>query len=379
QVNLGIYFMFIHECKRVDESLSIKFSNNKESHFSLFWLRDHSTDASSLNPDTLQRDVDTFSLPAVPELKEFQVINNGAQLCIQWLDADVVSEFDADFLFNMAFTPVKEPAYQLWANELQNQVPDFDFEQVTANDAAFLPVLESMERYGLVTFSGMPTDMEATKKLLNQVGYIRDTVFGSLWDFSNNGAHSDSAYTSVGIGLHTDSTYTLDPPGLQLLHCLAFDGEGAFNQFADGFKVAQTIKNEDPAAYEILTKIKVPAHYIEPGIQLIGQHEVVREDINGQFEQICFNNFDRSPFMLSASEQKAFYHAYGLFQRLINDPKFQVSFQLQPGRAVWFDNWRVLHARTAFSGFRHLAGGYTNREDYISKKLTLKGKTPWQE
>ncbi len=375
--------MFIHRCERMDENLSIHFSDKKEALFSLFWLRDHSTDAASLNPNTLQRDVETFSLPTVPELKQVQIINDGTQLQIHWLVDGVIdevtSEFDADFLFNMAFTPVNEPAYQLWDNDLQGKAPDFDFAEVTKTEAAFLPVLDSIEKYGLVTFSGVPTDMKATKKLLNQISYIRDTVFGSLWDFSNNGAHSDSAYTSVGIGLHTDSTYTLDPPGLQLLHCLAFDGEGAFNQFADGFKVAQTIKNVDPDAYETLKRIKVPAHYIEPGIQLKGQHEVVREDNNGQFEQICFNNFDRSPFMLSAKEQKAFYHAYGMFQRLINDPKFQVSLQLQPGRAVWFDNWRVLHARTAFSGFRHLAGGYTNREDYISKKLTLKEKTPWQE
>lgn len=370
--------MFINSCKRLDEGLSIEFSDTKEAHFSLFWLRDHSTDAASLNQTTLQRDVETFSLPSAPEVRQILVLNNGETLQIHWLDDEVITEFDADFLFNMAFPPTNEPEYQLWGNELQDKAPDFDFNKVTKSEAAFLPVLESMEKYGLVTFSGMPSNMDATKKLLNQIGYIRETVFGGLWDFSNNEAHSDSAYTSVGIGLHTDGTYTIDPPGLQLLHCLAFEGEGAFNQFSDGFKVAETIRKEDPVAYKTLTRIKVPAHYIEPGIQLKGLHEVVRENDNGDFEQVCFNNFDRSPFKLSASEEKAFYHAYGMFQRLINDPAFQIKMQLKPGRAVWFDNWRVLHARTAFSGFRHLAGGYTNREDYISKKLTLRKKTPWR-
>ncbi len=278
----------------------------------------------------------------------------------------------------MAFNPSHEPAYQLWAKDLQDNVPDFDFNEVTKSDASFLPVLDAIETFGVVTFFGMPNDMQATKKLLEQVGYIRETVFGGLWDFSNNEAHSDSAYTSVGIGLHTDGTYTIDPPGLQLLQCLAFDGEGAFNLFADGFKIAQTIKAEDPEGYQVLQQIKVPAHYLEPGIQLRAEHAVVRENSQGQFEQICFNNYDRSPFMLTAKEQQAFYRAYGRFQQLINDPDNQIRFQLQPGKAVWFDNWRVLHARTAFSGFRHLAGGYTNREDYISKLLTLRGQTPWQ-
>jgi trimethyllysine dioxygenase len=269
--------MFIHCCERVGESLSIHFSDKKLSDikitkFSLFWLRDHSTDVSSLDHITLQRNVDTFSLPEIPTLKQVKIVEAGTKLQLYWLDDDLICVFDAEFLFNMAFTSIEAPTYQLWGNDLQAKVPDFDFTQVTKTDTAFKPVLESMDKFGLVTFSGMPTDMAATKKLLNQIGYIRETVFGGLWDFSNNGAHSDSAYTSVGIGLHTDGTYTIDPPGLQLLHCLSFEGEGAFNQFVDGFKIAETIKKEDQQAYETLTKVKIPAHYIEAGIQLKGQH-----------------------------------------------------------------------------------------------------------
>jgi len=370
--------MVIHSCRCANDSISIEFSNKKIVQFSLFWLRDHSTDSASLNPNTLQRDLETFSLPTSPKIKQHQILDGGTTLRILWLADNVISEFDANFLYRMAFNSAKEPAYQLWGNDLQDKVLDFDLAEVTKSGADFLPVLDAIEKFGIVTFSGMSTDMQATKKLLDQVGYIRETVFGGLWNFSNNEAHSDSAYTNVGIGLHTDGTYTIDPPGLQLLHCLAFDGKGGFNQFSDGFKVAQTIKNEDPEAYQILTQVKVPAHYMETGIQLRAQHEVICEDSNGHFEKICFNNFDRSPFMLSTCEQKKFYGAYGRFQQLINDPEFQIAFQLQPGRAVWFDNWRVLHARSGFTGFRHLAGGYTNREDYLSKKLTLRGQSPWQ-
>lgn len=371
--------MVIKDCKKINDSLSIQFSNDQVSLFSLFWLRDHSTDCKSLNATTLQRDVETFALPASPGVRDYQVVDSGHKLQIRWSADDVISEYDAIFLHRMAFNEVKKPAYQLWGSDLQNNISDFNFFQVTSSEDDFLPVINAIEARGIVTFSDVPSDMNATKKLLEQVGYIRETVFGGLWNFSNNEAHSDSAYTSVGIGLHTDGTYAIDPPGLQLLHCLAFDGEGGFNQFCDGFKVAQAIKEQDPDAYRTLIQIKVPAHYIEKGVQLRAQHEVITEDDNGHFQQICFNNFDRSPFMLSDNEQQQFYKAYGLFQKLINDPAYQISFQLKPGRAVWFDNWRVLHARSGFSGFRHLAGGYTNREDYLSKKLTLRGESPWNE
>ncbi|NMP17954.1 trimethyllysine dioxygenase [Thalassotalea sp. Y01] len=371
--------MHIQRVERLNENLLVTFSDEQTGKFSLFWLRDHSTDATSLNTSTLQRDVETFALPDCPEVANVIIGDTGATLELHWQDDNVSSVFAADFLYQMAFNPVTPPTYEVWDSDLQDQVANFDFNDVTESSAGFLPVLDAIEKHGLVTFSGMPNDMQATKKLLEQVGYIRETVFGGLWDFSNNEAHSDSAYTSVGIGLHTDGTYTIDPPGLQLLHCLAFNGEGGFNQFADGFKVAQTIKDEDPEAYQLLTQIQVPAHYLEPGIQLRAEHCVVTENSQGQFKQICFNNYDRSPFMLAPAQQRAFYKAYGRFQQLINDPAFQVNFQLQPGRAVWFDNWRVMHARTAFSGFRHLAGGYTNREDFISKILTLREQTPWQQ
>jgi trimethyllysine dioxygenase len=371
--------MLIDSCSLESDNLVITFSDKNTADFSLFWLRDHSTDSVSLNPSTLQREFQSFAEQCSAQLAEYSIIEGGSVIEIHWEDADLVSKYEAEFLHRMAFKLIKSSVYQLWGNELQDKIPSFDYSKISGTDASFLPVLEAIESYGIAKFSNVPTNMQATQKLLEKIGYIRETVFGGLWNFSNNEAHNDSAYTSAGIGLHTDGTYALDPPGLQLLHCLAFDGTGGFNQFVDGFKVAQIIKDEDPEAFQTLTSIKVPAHYIEPTIQLRAKHEVIREDVEGHYEQICFNNFDRSPFKLRSSDQAAFYHAYAKFQHLVNDPQNQIRLQLIPGSAVWFDNWRILHARTAFTGFRHLAGGYTNREDLISKKLTLRGRTPWKD
>ena len=46
----------------------------------------------------------------------------------------------------------------------------------------------------------------------------------------------------------------------------------------------------------------------------------------------------------------------------------QVSFKLQPGELILFDNTRVLHARTAFSasGSRHLQGAYSDLDGLYS-------------
>ena len=121
--------MHIQSCEGLTEFISVKFSNDKTHKFSLFWLRDHSTDAKSLNENTLQRDVETFSLPNNPLIQDVLIINHGQKLQIHWQADAVISEFDAEFLYRMAFKQEAKPAYQLWSNELQDNIPDFDFDE----------------------------------------------------------------------------------------------------------------------------------------------------------------------------------------------------------------------------------------------------------
>ena len=51
----------------------------------------------------------------------------------------------------------------------------------------------------------------------------------------------------------------------------------------------------------------------------------------------------------------------------LNDSANQWTHQLTVGQALVFDNWRMLHGRTAFSGNRKMTGAYTNREDLESR------------
>jgi trimethyllysine dioxygenase len=39
-----------------------------------------------------------------------------------------------------------------------------------------------------------------------------------------------------------------------------------------------------------------------------------------------------------------------------------------------FDNWRVLHARDAYTGYRRLAGVYLNKEDVESRLRHLRSQ-----
>jgi trimethyllysine dioxygenase len=45
-----------------------------------------------------------------------------------------------------------------------------------------------------------------------------------------------------------------------------------------------------------------------------------------------------------------------------------------PRDAVMLDNWRALHARDAYQGYRRLCGAYLNKEDLESRLRKLRGK-----
>jgi trimethyllysine dioxygenase len=99
---------------------------------------------------------------------------------------------------------------------------------------------------------------------------------------------------------------------------------------------------------------------------------VLRLDAAGRLVQVSFNNLDRAPLFLPEFELRAFYRAYGEFARLANDRSLQYRRRLEPGSLVLFDNWRLLHARDAYQGYRRLAGAYLNKEDVESRLRVLR-------
>jgi len=62
-----------------------------------------------------------------------------------------------------------------------------------------------------------------------------------------------------------------------------------------------------------------------------------------------------------------FYDAIRVWNEILKRKESEYCEKLPPGRAVIFDNWRVLHGRTAFDGKRRVCGAYLNRDDFYSR------------
>lgn len=351
-----------------ERSLTVRWDDGAETEFPWLWLRDH--DAATLHPVTQQRQLFTAGLD--PRLRGVTAERVGDAIHITWSDGSVPSTIDAGLLIRFrqpAAAHISVAAERvLWDREtITDEWPTVAFDEVMAGDDGVAHWMRQVATYGFCMVVGTPPDLATTRALVERVGYVRETIFGGMWDFQADLAKADTAYTNIELLPHTDGTYSHDAPGLQLLHCLAFDGEGGLSTMVDGFRIAAELRTGQPEHYETLSSVQVPGQYVGDGVHLMASRPVFRHDHSGELVQVSFNNADRAPFLLPPEEMERFYEALRAFEALANDERLQWRRVNPPGEAMLFDNWRVLHGRTAYTGHRHLCGAYVNREDYESK------------
>jgi trimethyllysine dioxygenase len=182
----------------------------------------------------------------------------------------------------------------------------------------------------------------------------------------------DTAYTSEFLEPHTDNTYFTEPAGLQALHLLSHtSGAGGASSLTDGLHAAVRLFAHDPAAYRTLASVGVYAHASGNAgisVQPARAFPVLGHDPDhGFLTQVRWNNADRAGVAGGFGEVERWYAAAAKFEAILSRSENQYWFQLRPGQTLLFDNWRVLHGRSEFTGKRRMCGGYINRDDFISR------------
>jgi trimethyllysine dioxygenase len=350
-------------------SLAITWGDGVVTTYPWLWLRDHAHDEHSLHPVTMQRQLHTAAIdPAITALDAGVV---GDAVSITWAGESRPSVLPVAFLARFR-TPAAaaarvDAARELWDAASLPVAASTPWADIMDTEHGLHAWLQQVATYGFAIASGTPNTVEATEALLRRVGYVRETIFGGMWSFTADLKKADTAYTNLELLPHTDGTYSHDAPGLQLLHCLGFVGEGGESTMVDGFRVAAELRERAPEAYRLLSTVAVPGQYIGDGSHLIAARPVLRHDADGRLVQVSYNTADRAPFLLGADEMVAFYDALRRFDELTNDRSLQWRHVLAPGEAMLFDNWRVLHGRTAYTGERTMCGGYVNHEDFESR------------
>lgn len=285
------------------------------------------------------------------------------------------SFYSFDFLLKFAFA-TRQKVYQqsreiLWDKKL---IEASDYARVPLSDlmsteAGVTRILDSLIKYGLAFIEQVPPNEHDTEAAITRLFPTMKTFFGSMWTFSNVMDHNDFAYTTSFLPAHNDNTYFNDSAGLQILHCIEYEGEGGENLAVDGFKAVEALKAKFPESYDRLaTKWQVPAEYIEAGRNHRYTAPIIKVDpFTGRLEQLRFNMNDRAVFdTVPQEEMQTFYNDVHRLATEIQSPANELWFKLEPGTVWLFDNWRVLHGRNRYSGKRTMTGSYVLRTEFMS-------------
>ena len=350
----------------LSESLRVQWNSGAEDRFNYLWLRDNARDEANFDAKSHQRR--TFTAELDPELRPKAARLAGGNVAIMWPDSEGEVSYTAEFLYEYGkHGASRASAVQTWDRSLTT--PRVSFSEVAESRTS---LLEALRVFGFALVHDCPTEQSSVEKIAGLLGYVRQTIFGGIWSFENDAAMDDSAYSAESLRPHTDGTYSFDPPGIQILLCLERESEGGESILVDGFNVANQVRLEEPETFKDLCEIPITGIYKGDGEILRAHHPVFRLQ-NEELRQVCFNNYDRDVMQLPEDELMRMYRGIRVVDKKFNDIQNQWRHTLSAGEAIVFDNWRVLHGRTGFSGKRKMTGTYINREDLESRFLTRIG------
>ena len=358
--------MHLKNISLTNDGLNIEFQNGAKDCFPFIWLRDHCKDIENWDERSNQRKLFTALVDPNIKIEETKIIEDNKKIEVKWPDMNKSVHYSSDFLYKNSLENISSNSGEaLWDKQSINKAElEIKFDELEKNEG-FKNLLQTIKTYGFSIINNCPTEMKTVEDIANKIGYVRNSIFGDLWSFESNTEMADSAYTQEELRPHTDGTYNHDAPGLQLLLCCEYEAEGGESIMVDGFKIAKILRENHGTSYNILSEIDIPGRYFGDGVELIAKRPVFKFR-NKKLIQVSFNNYDRGDFRLPNNKINDFYAAIRAFDKLANAEEMQWRQILKPGQLLIFNNWRVLHGRSEFSGKRKMSGCYINKEDFES-------------
>ncbi|KAL1510263.1 hypothetical protein AB1Y20_006586 [Prymnesium parvum] len=356
--------------------LTLQWSDGLEASLHSLWLRDNC--ATRRHAATGQKLFSSAQLPAHLEMSVEQVTGSSVQL--RWHGDGHVSEYCAHWLRGIIPTPA-ESAHSSTSSCV---VPEFEFEDVRDCDPSTkLSWMQAIVSHGATLLRGVPQTEEAVQTVAEQLGPIQLQIYGKIFNVRSEPAAINLAYTCEAIGPHMDLCYYESPPGLQLLHCMRFDADvsGGESFLIDGFKVAEQLRRDEPAAFDSLSRL--PATFIkdhadrpEPVLMSYRRpHFALNAD--GSLIGVFWSPPFEGPLQLPLHQVTEYYRAYRVLSNAIDTaPRWQ--YRMQPGDLIVFNNRRMLHGRNAFRSStphaRSLRGCYVNIDEFANRFNVLRNR-----
>lgn len=361
----------------LDDAIRLIWSDGRESLFHHVWLRDNCPD--SRHPETWERIKDVLGLDPETRVIDVALATDGA-VSVTWNDGHRGC-FARDWLRRHCYCDAarheRRPAPVTWTGGLGAKPPRAAHDAIMATDAGLLNFLSILRDHGCCVVSGMPDDPKAGEVLAKRIAYLRETNFGVDFTVVSKPNPNSNAYTSLELPAHTDLANREMPPGIQFLHCLVSDAPGGESILVDGFHAARVLREEDPAAFDLLSSVPFDYRFHDTEWDVRWRAPVIGLDADGALREIRYNNALREPLNVAPDLVKPVYQALRALVTIIRDPGNEIRFRMAAGEMLVFHNRRVLHGRAAFDptgGARELHGCYVDIDEMMSRIRVLNGE-----
>lgn len=356
------------------DTLVVTWADGTTTPFPTIWLRDNCP--SGLHPETNERLLDLLAIDETPLLTTATA--DGETAVLKYADGHIsqmpVALLSAHRPGQLSFDAGDIPA-QLWrADHGAANIARHAASTILVDDVALNDWMQDTAKLGLTIVDHLQGRPNAGVEIAERIGFLRATNFGTAFEVINKPDPNNLAYTSVALPLHTDLPNQEVPPGYQFLHCLANEAEGGGSLFADGFAMAEDLRDEDPDAFKLLCEVAIPFRFHDAHADIRVRRPVITLGHKGEVIEIRYNAHLAGIFDMPADIMPAYYRAYRAYMAKTRDPKYRLTLKLKAGEMVVFDNRRVLHGRDSFdpsTGFRHLHGCYVDRGEFFSRLRLL--------
>ena len=340
-----------------DAFLRLHFGDGAHADFHYFWLR-HNCDCCR-HPQTGERTLCSSDVPMDLRPAAVALSSDRTAVDIMWNEpSGHRSTYDVAWL--------RTHAYALDRRDVPPPANDVSHLELHAPATPDLPARcrASVARFGAVVVRNFGSDTDALIDALAQSGLtLVPTHFGRIEDLrtdNTTNANTDQlGYTDAPVNLHTDQPFLAEPPRYQLLHCMRPADQGGDSVVVDAWQAARYLGSLDAAAFDLLTRIPVHFHRRQKQFERLQVSPII-ELRDGDVVRIRSSYFTMAPHRVPFAEMEAWYRAYNRFAEICNVPRHQYRFRLHAGDFLMYDNARMLHARTGFSGARWVRGIYFN-------------------
>lgn len=355
------------------DGAEVRWSDGHNSRFHALWLRDNCPCSECVDPVTREQIFDISTLPDDIAIAASEVDDDGV-LSVAWSDGHA-SRYHPGWLRAHCYSDRAPAAIVRRTWDSAFTIPEFDGSRILHDDTTLLSWLEALRDDGLTLLRQCPLDDGAVEWFADRIGFLRQTNFGRVFDVRTKADPDSTAYTALELPLHTDLPTRELQPGLQFLLCRVNDAVGGDSVMADGFRIAEVMRNEAPDHFETLTTLPMEFRNRARGSDYRMRVPAIRLNDTGAAVEIRLGNFLRGPQNVRAEDMPRLYAAYRHFMAMTREERFRIRFRLNAGDMAAFDNRRVLHARTAFdpaSGDRHLQGCYVDTDELLSRIRVLR-------